>query len=335
MKRFALILPVIATLIATALAVNHADSRRLKTLSDHILLQAEDLKAASKGPAFDSVEVQQLLVELKDSIKEYEEAMVFAQSRYEGEILLGTTPGGDSTWLETLCSGRFDGLFKEIRIRRTGQKTRYLRINDIEITYRAGMGPGKGLGKGRKQETFNKNGRFKLRHGEVFKLALPRPMKIARVRININHKSTGLEVYGIPFDSGRQRHVRVETQHHSRESLLAGERLLGTTPGGDGTWVETVCRGAGALGRPLREIRLRRTGNEARYLRINDIEVTYHTHQGMKKEIFNKNGRYKLYRDGVFKLALPRPMRITHIRVRIGHKSTGLKVFGVYWNVSQ
>jgi hypothetical protein len=106
------------------------------------------------------------------------------------------------------------------------------------------------------------------------------------------------------------------------------EVLLGTTNGGDGVWLETLCDGR--RDRPAREIKLKRTGRKASYLRINDIEVTYMTRGGPRKEVFNKGGRVKLYYDGEFKLSLPRPMRITKVRVLVGHESTGLEVYGVY-----
>ncbi len=145
-------------------------------------------------------------------------------------------------------------------------------------------------------------------------------MRVKRIRVRIEHESTGLEVYGVPYELPALR--KFEPDRHP------GEILLGTTPGGDDTWLETLC--SGPRDRPVREIRIRRTGGEASYLRINDIEITHLTPQGATKEVLNKDGRAKLYRDSVFKLALPRPMRITRIRIRIDHKSTGLEVYGVY-----
>jgi hypothetical protein len=103
--------------------------------------------------------------------------------------------------------------------------------------------------------------------------------------------------------------------------------LLGTTPPGHSTWVETLCKSH--CGGPVREVRLKRTGREASYLRINDIEITYMTPRGMQKELLNEGARVKLYYGGEFRLALPRPMRIVRIRIKIDHESTGLEVYGV------
>ena len=50
---------------------------------------------------------------------------------------------------------------------------------------------------GRRKEVFNKGGRAKLYQGGIFKLSLPRPMQVVNIRVLINHRSTGLEVYGI------------------------------------------------------------------------------------------------------------------------------------------
>jgi hypothetical protein len=264
--------------------------------------------------------VDEILGELKELISEYEAVMVFAESPYPGEIVLGSTPGGNSIWLEALCSTRYDGPLKEIRIRRTGHKANYLRINDIEITYSTPEGWGR--------ETFNKDGRVKLYSGGVFKLALPRPMRIRRIRIRINHESTGLEISGIPYHPDGlprfpRRMRRMGVEHHG-----PSEVLLGTTPGGSSTWLETLCSNPSQ--RPIREIQLKRTGRKTSYIRINDIEVTYLTHGGRRKEVFNKGGRVKLYRDKIFKLSLPRPMRIVNIRILVNHRSTGLEVYGVY-----
>jgi hypothetical protein len=313
MRRFAVILLALAGLAGTVWAITNEYSERLNVLSEEILFKAEELRDATDDPVFDSLEAEETLIELKDLIRQYEQIMVFAESPYPGEILLGTTPAGDSTWLETLSSTRYDGLLKEIRIRRTGYRANYLRINDIEITYGTPEGPEK--------KTFNKNGRDKLYRGDVFKLALPAPMKVGRIRIKINHESTGLEVYGVPYRIPRIQ-PRAETRRYP------GEVLLGTTPAGDSTWLETLC--SSPYNRPIREIRLRRTGREASYLRVNDIEVTYLTPAGISKEVFNRWGRARLNYDDVYKLALPRPMRITHIRILVGHKSAGLEVYGVH-----
>ncbi len=288
-------------------------SEKVKGLAEDIVLFAKELRDATDRPAYNSLDVEDILGELKGLIKEYEEVMVFAQSPYPGEIMLGATPGGDSTWLEALCSTRYEGPLKEIRIRRTGRRASYLRINDIEITY---ITP-----KGIKKQVFNKGGRVRLYRDGLFKLALPRPMRIRRIRININHESTGLDIYGVPYFSKIVKRPVIE-----KGGLR--EVLLGTTPGGDGTWLETLC--SGPYRRSIREIRLKRTGRKASYLRINDIEVTYLTPVGLRKEVFNKNARAKLYYDGVFRLSLPMPMRVTGVRILVDHQSTGLEVYGAY-----
>jgi hypothetical protein len=307
------LLLILAGSVGAIGAIATGYSGRMKGLSGQIVLRAEQLRNATDGPTYDFREAEEILSELKGLIKQYEDAMVFAQSPYPGEILLGTTPAGDSTWLETLCTTRYEGPLKEIRIRRTGGKADYLRINDIEITYSTPAGLAK--------ETFNQNGRVKLYQGGVFALALPRPMNVRRIRININHESTGLEVYGVPYALSAANPA-------AEEDLYPGEALLGTTPPGDSTWLETLC--SSPHNRPIREIRLRRTGREASYIRINDIEVTHLTPEGMKKELFNIDGRLKLYYDGVCRIPLPRPMRIVHIRILIDHESAGLKVYGLY-----
>jgi hypothetical protein len=318
MKKSAILL-ICTALIGTAWAVRNEYSGRINDLSEQILDAAKDLKDATESPSFSSHEVEKILSELKGCIKEYENLMVFAQSPYPGEILLGTTPGGDGTWLETLCDNRYDGLIKEVRIRRKGSSARYLRINDIEITNITPRGPA--------VETLNKNARFRLYQNEVFKLALPKPMKVTRIRIRIEHESTGLEVYGVPYNLPVIK-PKVDRKPEVHRDNLDGEILLGTTPAGKGTWLETLC--SNTRNRPVKEIHLKRTGRESDYLRINDIELTYMTPQGPKKEIFNASGRYKLYYDDVFKLVLPRPMRVTRIRVLTEHKSTGLNVYGIY-----
>jgi len=151
-------------------------------------------------------------------------------------------------------------------------------------------------------------------------------MRIRRIAISVGHESTGLEVYGIPFELPAVRRPQI-IQPPVQENPYPAEILLGTTPPGDSTWLETLC--SSPYYRPVREIRLRRTGRRTSYLRINDIEITYLTPQGFKKEVFNEGGRVKLYYDGVHQLALPRPMRVTRIRILINHESTGLKVYGV------
>jgi hypothetical protein len=244
--------------------------------------------------------------------------MLFMESPYPGEILLGTTPGGDSTWLQTLCDTRYNGQFKEIRIRRTGNLANYLRINDIEITYATPNGPDKRI--------FNQGARQKLYHGGVFSLSLPKPMKPHKIRININHKSTGLEIYGVPFENPPIRpHVPKPgppgPPNHE-------EVLLGTTSAGHSDWLETLV--SSPYHRPIKEIRLKRTGRQADYLRINDIEITHVTPKGHVTVVLNAGARTKLYYDDVFKLSLPRPMNIIKIRVKIDHKSTGLNVYAIY-----
>lgn len=320
LKRAVFVLLVVTSSAGTIWAIANGYSGRVQGLADEIALNAEELRDATSGPAYNRTEVDEILSEMKELISEYEAVMVFAESPYPGEIVLGSTPGGDSMWLESLCSTRYDGPLKEIRIRRTGNKAKYLRINDIEITYSTPVGWGR--------ETFNKDGRVKLYSDGVFKLALPRPMRIRRIRIRINHESTGLEISGIPYHpDGAPRFPR-RMRRMAVEHRGPSEVLLGTTPGGNSTWLETLCSNPSQ--RPIREIQLKRTGRKTSYIRINDIEVTYLTPGGRRKEIFNKNGRVKLYHDGIFKLSLPRPMRIVNIRILVSHRSTGLEVYGVY-----
>jgi hypothetical protein len=320
LKSAVFVLLVLGCSSGTIWAIANGYAGRVKGLAEEIVLNAEELRDATSGPAYNRVEVDEIIAELKELIMEYEAAMVFAESPYPGEIMLGSTPGGDSTWLETLCSTRYDGPLKEIRIRRTGHRANYLRINDIEITFSTPAGWGK--------ETFNKDGRVKLYSDGVFKLALPRPMTIQRIRIKINHESTGLEITGIPYYPEGVRRSSRSMRRMAIEHSGPSEVLLGTTPGGSSTWLETLCSNPSP--RPIREIHLKRTGSKDSYLRINDIEVTYLTPAGRRKEVFNKSGRVKLYHDGVFKLSLPRPMMVVNIRVLINHRSTGLEVYGVY-----
>ncbi|MBC8468952.1 MAG: hypothetical protein H8D56_05725 [Planctomycetes bacterium] len=320
LKRAVFVLLVLGSSTGTIWAIANGYSGRIQGLAEEIVLNAEELRDATSGPVYNRTEVDEILGEMKELISEYEAVMVFAESPYPGEMMLGSTPGGDSTWLEALCSTRYDGPLKEIRIRRTGQRASYLRINDIEITYSTPEGWGR--------ETFNKDGRVKLYSDGVFKLALPRPMRIKRIRIKINHESTGLEITGIPYyPDGAPRFPR-RMRHPAVENRGPSEVLLGTTPGGDNTWLETLCSNPSP--RPIREIQLKRTGSKTSYIRINDIEVTYLTPAGTRKEVFNKNGRVKLYQDGIFKLSLARPMMVVNIRILVNHKSTGLEVYGVY-----
>ena len=319
-KRAFFVLLVLGSTTGTMWAIANGYAARVHGLAEEIVLNAEELRDATSGPAYNRVEVDEILTELKELISEYEAAMVFAESPYPGEIMLGSTPGGDSTWLEALCDTRYEGPFKEIRIRRTGHRANYLRINDIEITYSTPDGWGR--------ETFNKNGRIKLYSSGVFKLALPRPMRIRRIRIRINHESTGLEISGIPYHpEGGTRFPR-RMRRKAAEHRGPTEVLLGTTPGGSSTWLETLC--SNPSHRPIRQIWLKRTGSKSSYIRINDIEVTYLTPGGKRKEVFNRGGRVKLYQGGIFKLSLPRPMRVVNIRVLINHRSAGLEVHGVY-----
>ena len=320
MKRFIILLLVLAGPMGAVWPITHEYFRQITILSDEILFKAQKLAETTDAPVFDTVQAEMILAELKDLIQEYEAMMVFAESPYPGEILLGTTPAGDSTWLETFCTTRYDGPLKEIRIRRTGHRARYLRINDIEITYSTPAGWGR--------ETFNKNARVKLYNGDVFKLALPRPMHIKRIRIRINHESTGLEISGIPYHTDGIPRFPRRIRRMAVEDRGPSEVLLGTTPGGSSTWLETLC--SNPSHRPIREIQLKRTGSKDSYIRINDIEITYLTPAGKHKEIFNKSGRVKLYHDGIFKLSLPRPMMVVNIRVLINHRTAGLEVYGVY-----
>jgi len=318
-KRNIVLLIVLLSSAWAIRAIASEYTRRTQVLSEQILAKAGQLRELTYGSALNSPQIEETLGELKGLIEEYEENLLFAQSPYPGEILLGTTPGGQSMWLETLCDGRYDGPMKEIRIRRSGRWGGYLRINDIEVTY--------STPRGLVQETFNENGRVKLYPGGVLKLALARPMRIRRIRINISHSSSGLEVYGVPYERVIPQ-IFHPISPRSEEDLCPAEILLGTTPPGDSTWLETLCDSH--CGRPIKEIRLRRTGRQASYLRINDIEITYMTARGPKKQVFNEGGRAKLYYGGEFRLALSQPMRVTRIRININHESTGLEVYGVH-----
>ncbi|MFC1635687.1 hypothetical protein ACFL5Z_12675 [Planctomycetota bacterium] len=318
MKRLMILLLVLAGPIGAVWPITHEYFRQITILSDEILFKAQKLAETTDAPDFRSGEAELILAELKDLIQEYEAMMVFAESPYPGEVMLGTTPAGDDTWLETLCTTRYDGPLKEIRIRRTGHRARYLRINDIEVTYMTPAGP--------RKETFNRSARTKLYSDGIFRLTLPRPMRIRRIRVYINHESTGLQICGIPYHPPLPPQAGLN--QYNEPSQIPEEVLLGTTAGGDDTWLETLCNNP--YNRPVREIRLKRTGRKASYLRINDIEVTTLTGRGRRKDVFNQNGRVKLHPGSVFSLALPRPMRIMHIRVRVDHESTGLEVYGVH-----
>jgi hypothetical protein len=330
MKRLIVLILVLMGSIGTITVIASEYSKRNKVLTERIVFKAEQLRDATFISDLDSAPPEVILDELKDLLDQYEQNLGFAQSPYPGEILIGTTGGGHSTWLETLTSSPYNGFVKEIRIRRTASRPHFIRINDIVITGRTPNGDVV-------KETFNENGHVKLYPSGLFALALPRPMKVRRVRININHLSTGLKIYAIPY---RRKNIKRYTighrpgHTHPVEPPVVeiaypsdSEVLLGTTPSGDSTWLETLCTTPPHT--RIKEIRLQRTGNRARYLRINDIEITYLTPRGPKKELFNEGARFKLYYSDVFKLALPRPMRLVRIRVRIDHKSTGLKVIGV------
>ncbi|MHC4742005.1 MAG: hypothetical protein ACYS8Z_08850, partial [Planctomycetota bacterium] len=130
---------VIGSVGAMGAAVNHYWNTA-QAISEQILVKASELKSFSHDPVCNSREIEGILGEMKSLIEEYEENILFAESPYPGEILLGRTPPGHSSWLETLCDGRYVGLLKEIRIRRVGRWPSYIRINDIEITYSAPHG---------------------------------------------------------------------------------------------------------------------------------------------------------------------------------------------------
>jgi len=313
-----ILLTILAGPIGAVWPITHEYFRQITVLSDEILFKAQKLADTTDAPVFHSAEAETILAELKDMIHQYEEMMVFAESPYPGEILLGTTPPGDDTWLETLCATRYDGPLKEIRLRRTGHRAKYLRINDIEVTYMTPAGPSK--------EIFNQSARIKLYSDGIFRLPLPRPMRVRRVRILVHHESTGLLICGIPYHLPIQ--PITEPIQHVDSTQLPAEVLLGTTSGGNDSWLETLCHNP--YNRPVKEIRLKRTGRKASYLRINDIEITTLTPKGRVKMLFNQNARVKLRPGSVFSLVLPRPMRIAHIRIRVDHESTGLEVYGVH-----
>jgi hypothetical protein len=312
-RRTTACLVILLAAVPALAALTHAYSPEAGLLSQQIANKAQQLASVTHQTAFNQLHAESILVELKNLITDYERTLVIAPTAYSGEFLLGATPPGDGTWLETLCDTSHGRLLKEIRIRRMGSAAIYLRISDIEITH---LTPA-----GRAKYTLNRNARTKLYNDGVFKLALPRPMRVIRIRIKTSHKSNGLEVYGVPYQGPLIRAPILEKRR-------PGRILLGTTPPGDGAWLETICSVKDR--RPIRQIRLTRTGTKAKYLRINDIEVTYVTPRGPMKKVFNKNGRVKLYYGGSYTLSLPRPMRIIRVRILTEHKSTGLNVYGVY-----
>jgi len=189
MKRLIILLIILVACISTAWAARNVYSARTVALSGQILIRAEELADVTHAAVLDSTRAEEILAELRELVKEYETALIFAQSRYAGEILLGTTPPGDDTWLETLCSNPYNRPVKEILLKRTVGGASYIRINDIEVTYLTPKVPQK--------EVFNKSGRFRLYPDGVFRLTLPEPMRIVRIRILIEHESTGLNVFGI------------------------------------------------------------------------------------------------------------------------------------------
>ena len=282
-------------------------------LTQHILDVASDLKIETEKPVLDSAEINFLLDDMKDLLRSYENILVYAESPYPGEILLGQTPSGNDSLLEVLCDTRYEGQFKEIRIRRTGSGARYLRINDIELTYMTPKGPEK--------ETLNRYSRAKLYTGDVFGLVLPKPMKVMRIKISIEHKTSGLIITGVPTNV---EHIKPRRKRQHQEQ---GPMLLGTTPKGGNSWVETFCENTF---KPVKEIQLKRTGNKSSYLRISDIEITYRTPAGEKKMLLNKNAREKLYSNQTFSVILSEPLRISHIRILVGHETSGLEVYGIF-----
>jgi hypothetical protein len=316
-KQFKIIVLILTALTGSvsiwAAAGNY--KRDISEVSEQILETAADLKQETDKPVLDSDEIKYILDDMKEMLWNYENMLVFAESPYPGEILLGKTPPGNDGWVETQCTSRYEGLVKEIRIRQTGSRARFLRIYEIEVTCMTPNGPEK--------QVLNKNSDPKLYTGDVFNLTLPKPMRITNIRIHIEHETNGLIISGVPYNMERSR----QRMDRSRESREPREVLIGTTRRGNDTWLETICDDTP---RPVKEILLKGTGYRAVYLRINDIEITYKTPEGLRKEVFNKSGNIKLYSTGVFRLVLPRPMRVTHIRVLIEHESDGLQVYGIY-----
>ncbi|MBN2137708.1 MAG: hypothetical protein JW720_07870 [Sedimentisphaerales bacterium] len=323
-KRKTVVLFLLAGSIGATGAMTNQYLDNTRLLADSILAKAEQLRGVTHRGVFDTGQAGSIVADMKQLISQYEENMVLAQSPYPGEIVLGTTPAGDSTWLEIFCDARYSGLLREIRIRRTGRMASYLRINDIEITSVAPRGSA--------VQTFNKDGRAKLYPGGVFSLALPKPIAVVRIRVNINHESTGLVITGVPYKlpvltpapTNQPQIIKPQEQNIA----IPEQVLLGTTPPGHSTWLQTLC--SNPYRKPVREIRLRRTGREASYLRINDIEITFVTPRGLMTQTFNEAARAKLYFGSEFILPLPQPMLITRIRIKIDHESTGLEVYGIH-----
>ena len=73
MRRVIVILLVLAGLAGTVWAITNEYSERLNVLSGQILFKAEELRAATEDPVFDSLEAEGVLTELKDLIKQYEQ----------------------------------------------------------------------------------------------------------------------------------------------------------------------------------------------------------------------------------------------------------------------
>ena len=92
-RRIIFLVVVLSSVVAVGAAVNEYLSRS-QVLSEQILAKAGQLREATYGSSFNSPQTGAILAGLKGLIKAYEENMVFAESPYPGEIVLGRTPAG-------------------------------------------------------------------------------------------------------------------------------------------------------------------------------------------------------------------------------------------------
>lgn len=127
MRRLIILMLVLLGFAGTIAVIASEYPNRNKVLAERIVFKAEQLRDATFVSDLDSQHPEFILDVLKDLIDEYEQNLIFAHSPYAGEILIGTTPGGHSTWLETLCTTPPHTRIKEIWLQRTGNWARYLK----------------------------------------------------------------------------------------------------------------------------------------------------------------------------------------------------------------
>ena len=80
LKRAVFVLLVLGSSAGTIWAIANGYSGRVRGLAEEIVLNAEELRDATSGPAYNRIEVDEILGELKELISEYEAVMVFAES---------------------------------------------------------------------------------------------------------------------------------------------------------------------------------------------------------------------------------------------------------------